>query len=341
MLVRARSIVFLLVCILVTGCEGNRNVQIYGSTMGTYYRIVSHCRAAPTQAEIETRLQELNNVFSNWIPNSSVSQFNEAIPTLWIPVDQELAEVVAVSKEFSLLFNSKFDVTVLPLVEIWGFSASAKTLKPTDTEIDRALMLVDHRQLEVRMAPPALRKNIPLRIDMSSIAKGYAVDQLAIQMEAAECRNYLVDIGGEIRVNGRNEYGELWRIAIEYPDGSGDLMMTDDNAYSSIRLPSGAVATSGGYRNVRFFGDERMSHIIDPTTGRPVNHNVTSVTVYASTAMDADAMATGLLVLGENAMAYAEANGIAMVMFTWSDETEQHEMALSSFMEVILDPMMY
>ena len=338
---KVRYLALLFTLVFVAGCDGNRKVQIHGSTMGTYYRIVSYCHEAPIQREIEDRLDTLNNVFSNWLPDSRVSQFNQAIPTLWMPVERELAEVVEAAKEFSFLFNSKFDVTILPVLELWGFSTATVTKKPTDAEIERALLLVDHKQLEVQRNPPALRKNLPLRIDLSGIAKGYGVDQLAEQMEEAGCMNYLIDIGGEIRVNGRNEQGELWRIAIEYPDGSGDVMMNEAAAYSMLRLTSGAVATSGEYRNVRYYGDERVTHIIDPTNGRPVEHNVTSITVYASTAMDADALATGLFVLGEGAIAFAEANGIAMIMFTWSDDLQQHEMTVSPSMEIILEPMMY
>ena len=326
--------------LMLCACEGERKIQINGSTMGTYYRVIGFCAQAPSRNEIEQRLETLNAVFSNWRDDSTVSRFNEADPIFWFPVEPELAQVAENAKEISVIFNSKFDITVLPAVEIWGFSAKSVVRKPTEAEIERALLFVGHEQLEVRLNPPALRKKTPLRIDVSGIAKGFAVDQLAELFESKACRNYLVDIGGEIRVRGRNAEDRLWNIAIEFPDGSGDVVMGEGDIYTSIRLPSGAVATSGEYRNFRFFGDERVSHIIDPTTGRPVSHNVSSVTVYAPTATEADALATGLFVLGPDALDYAERNGIAMIMFMWSEEEKRHVATISSFMEVILDPLL-
>ena len=282
--------------------------------MGTYFRTVAYCQQVPQKSELESVLQNVNQVMSNYIPDSDVSQFNEAGAGEWFPVDPSLVQLLQIAVEVSERTRGSFDVTIKPLTDIWGFGDSAVDTKPTKERIQDALSQVDYRAIEMRLEPPSLRKQVPLAIDLSGIAKGWAVDQLATLYDNANCQHYIIDIGGEIRTNGLNSLGKPWQIGIEKPDGSGKVRV-------KLELSRGAVATTGDYRNVRVFDDERFSHLLDPSTGQPVGNNVASVTVYSETATEADALATGFFVLGEDALSLAVQNEIA-VLFLLRHESD-------------------
>ncbi|MCZ6854224.1 MAG: FAD:protein FMN transferase, partial [Gammaproteobacteria bacterium] len=187
-----------------------------------------------------------------------------------------------------------FDVTVGPLVNLWGFGPNVDGRSPPErAAIEDARAKVGFARLLVKQAPPELSKTHEMYVDLSAIAKGHGVDRLAEVLNAAHCTDYLIDIGGEVSARGVNSTGESWRIGIEVPDpdrlGAIQRVLT---------LTDEAVATSGDYRI--FFEDSgrRYSHTIDPRTGYPVTHNLASVTVLHESAMWADGYATALNVLG-------------------------------------------
>jgi thiamine biosynthesis lipoprotein len=177
-----------------------------------------------------------------------------------------------------------------------------------------------YEHLHVRSSPPALRKDVPeLYVDLSGIAKGYAVDQIAEHLESVRVENYLVEIGGELRANGESQNGMAWEVVIERP------MPLVREKYRTIRLRNRAIATSGDYRNYIERDGKRFSHTINPNTGKPITHNLASVTVIDSSAMKADALATGLMVLGPDAGYDVAVHENVAVLFLVKDEENFHE----------------
>ena len=278
---------------------GEGSAALSGVTMGTIYGVrIPALPGGLTGAALKTRidgiLSAIDGLMSTYRSDSEVTRFNAAASTAWFPVSAETASVVAASLRISRLTGGAFDVTVAPLVALWGFGAGAETPSdPSPARIAAAMARVGYRRIEVRTAPPSIRKaRADIRIDLSAIAKGYAVDRVAGLLEAAGIADYLVEIGGEIRCRGRNDRGMAWGVGIERP------VAGRRSVHGLIRLDAGALATSGDYRQFYVRDGRRLSHIIDPRDGRPVAHGLASVTVVADTAMRADALATALSVLG-------------------------------------------
>jgi len=321
LLPRLSRLLSILSCLLpmlpmLAGCgQGNEQqlLALRGATMGTTYsvQVLEPPAALDRNAlakRIKTRLSDINGLMSTYQPSSELSRFNASSATDWFLVSPELVAVVKAARAVSDASAGAFDITVGPLVNLWGFgpTLSADVL-PNAGEIQAARARVGWRQLDVQLQPPALRKARPdLYVDLSAIAKGYAVDQLATLVEAFGIENYLVEIGGELRGRGLNSRGEPWRIAIERPETSKRAM------FRVVALHDMGMATSGDYRNFFEVDGEQYSHTIDPATGEPVDHRLASVTVLAAETMQADAWATALLVLGpERGFALAEQLGLA------------------------------
>lgn len=309
------------VCILVIvlGCHNGRFKSFSGNTMGTYYRISVVCSSFPSRSVVEDELRKVDEVMSNYRDDSHVASFNNFPVGKWFDAPLSLVHVVAVAHQVSEMSTGKFDITVEPLVSAWGFGAKDVEKQPTKATVERIIGNVDYRKLEYRTEPPGLRKSSPLTIDLSGIAKGYGVDRIADLLDEFECGRYLVDIGGEIRVSGLNQANDAWQIGIEVPDGSGKV-------HSTIELSHGAVATTGDYRNFREFEGQKYAHLLDPTTGLPLDHRLASVTVFMPTAVEADALATALFVLGEEAYEVAVENEIAAVFLTWNESKRDYSL---------------
>lgn len=299
--------------------------------MGTSYRIVSQCEHHVEQQVIASKLGELESILSTYQADSDITKFNQSEPLKWVAVDQSLVKVVELAEQVSLATNGKFDITVKPLVDLWGFGTVVVQQSPTADEIRKVLPLVDYRAIEWRYSQPALRKQQALSIDVSGIGKGYAVDQVAQYLEASRCENYLIDIGGEVRVLGHNPNGNPWQVAIETPDLSGRVQL-------KLAMLEGAVATSGTYRNFRIYEESTVSHLIDPQLGTPIQTHLVSATVYASTTTQADAICTALFVMGVDAgLEYAEQKNIAVVFVTFLPERPGFDYQLSTAMEAIIE----
>jgi len=220
-----------------------------------------------------------------------------------------LLDVLLEARRIGELTEGAFDVTVGPLVNLWGFGPQmGEDDIPPEAEISAAWERVGFELVELREDPPALRKaRGDVLIDLSAIAKGYAVDQIVRLLTDANVLNYLVEIGGELRGEGLNEQGEPWRIAIERP------VPGERSVQRIVGLRDAGLATSGDYRNFFEVDGQRYAHVIDPATGRPVIHQLASVTVLADTTMSADGLATGLMVLGpERALALAREQSLAV-----------------------------
>jgi len=292
----------LLTAMLLTSCDKPAEaIKISGSTMGTTYNITLYpsgdkpLDSKQVKQQIDESLKRINQQMSTWIKNSEISLFNKSQSTDWYRVSAEFAQVVEAAQSISKISNGAFDVTVGPLIDIWGFGKDFKNNNPDEAAIAAAKKNTGYQKLEVRLSPPALRKQIPqLQINLSAIAKGYGVDSIADQLATAGVTDYLVEIGGELRANGAKPNKSLWRIAIEKPSTK------ERSIQQGILLEDIGVATSGDYRNYFEREGKRYSHTIDPETGKPITHTLASITVLHRSAMMADGLATAIMVLGES-----------------------------------------
>jgi len=295
-------LLFITVTALLGSCDKPAEaIKISGPTMGTSYNITLYPADGKTvdseqlQKQIDKTLKRINQQMSTWVKDSEISLFNKSQSTRWYPISLEFAEVVKAAQSISTLSGGAFDITVGPLINIWGFGKDFKNNNPDNSAIAAAKANIGYQKLEVRLSPPALKKQIPqLQVNLSAIAKGYGVDAIADQLAAAGVNNYLVEIGGEIRANGTKPNKSLWRIAIEKPS------TRERSIQQGILLDNTGVATSGDYRNYFEREGKRYSHTIDPKTGRPITHTLASVTVLHKSAMMADGLATAIMVLGES-----------------------------------------
>lgn len=281
--------------------------------MGTSYHITWIDGAAPAEvsAAVETILESVNASMSTYRPQSEISRFNRQPVNEWIEVSDDFYRVFEMSRGVSRASAGAYDVTIAPLVNLWGFGPEASTELPAPELITAGLSQVGEARIEIDERGTALRKRAPVQLDFSSIAKGYGVDRVVDWMDGRGMSNYLVEIGGEIRVKGQSPRGGPWRIAVEKPDP----MVRESTA--TLELSQGAVATSGDYRNYFEHDGIRYSHSIDPRTGWPVRHQLVSVTVVHESAALADAWATALTVLGaEAALRTAREQGLAVYLIS-------------------------
>jgi thiamine biosynthesis lipoprotein len=285
---------------LVAACaRAPHEIVLTGPTMGTTWNLrvvpgTADLRADVVRALVQAALDEVDATMSTYRADSTVSRFNASRSTEWFAVPGALAGLVAESLRIGTVTGGAFDITVAPLVRLWGFGrGTPRQEPPADAEITAALALTGQRHLQARPEPPALLKSLPgLELDLDSIAPGYAVDLVARRLEAAGADRYMIEIGGEVRVRGRNRDGAPWRIGIERPEERGRSVTR------VLHLVAAAVSTSGDYRDYFESGGTRYSHTLDPESGRPVTHGLASVTVLRPTATEADGLATALDVLG-------------------------------------------
>jgi thiamine biosynthesis lipoprotein len=297
-------------------------IVLSGPTMGTswHLRAVSPASgpdAAAVGGILRSTLDEIDLAMSTYRPDSAISRFNASGSLEWFEVPQALADTVAESLRIGAVSGGAFDITLSPVVSLWGFGTGApREQPPTDEEIAKALAQTGQGKLAAREHPPALRKALPgLRLDLDAIAPGYAVDLVAQRLQARGIDNYMIEIGGEVRVRGHNAQGEAWRIGIERPEEQGRSVAR------VLHLTDMAVSTSGDYRDFFESGGQRYSHTLDPRSGRPVTHSLASVTIMRPTAVEADGLATALSVLGpDEGFDLAESRGWAALFVQRTDQ---------------------
>jgi thiamine biosynthesis lipoprotein len=287
----------LLTFALVSGCDHAPEViKISGSKMGTSYHvtIVADQPAPADLAEqIDQVLSAVDQSMSTYKTQSELSQFNRLPISEQVQASDQLWAVLQTSEKVWRESSGAFDPTVGPVVDLWGFGPVATEDKiPEDQAIAAALTNSGFEYLLLNSSDQAISKQKAIALDLSAVAKGYAVDQVADLLEMLALPDYLVEVGGEMRLSGTNPEGAPWRIAIELPS----LM---PQVQQIVAINNSAVATSGDYRNYFEKDGVRYSHTIDPRNGKPITHNLASVTVMADRCADADAWATALMVLGE------------------------------------------
>lgn len=337
--VAVTSVLMTLALVALAGCSFEKPQQIWeiaGPVFGTRYHI--NVVLTDDEASLENLgegitevLEEVDASMSTWREDSELSRLNgREDQSDWIDISVPLHEVLATAVDVSSLTGGAFDITIGPVVNLWGFGPEARPDKvPDDDELAARLDATGYEKLELRAEPPAIRASKSQYIDLSAIAKGYGVDAVARYLENAGVASYLVEIGGEVRVNGRKPDGSAWRLAIEEP------VSEQRQINRVVALDQHAMATSGDYRNYYESEGRRYSHTIDPDTGRPIVHNLASVTVIAENTMLADALATGFNVMGyERAQALATRENIAAYFIVRRDGgfESHHTPAFTSYL---------
>ena len=311
--------VLALFCFQLVACDSNETLQklsISGATMGTSYHIhVVTSRKLSDKAHqlgsdelsalVDDYLLKINQQMSTYIADSELSLFNKSPTDSWYPVSAELCEVLTLAQQVSRESGGRFDVTVGALVNLWGFGPEDHRGVPGDEAIAHAKSRVGYDKLELDCPSSRIRKTADIYVDLSAIAKGYAVDQIGNVLQRIGFDNYMVEIGGELRLAGHNAEGGPWRIAVEKP------VLERAGAQQILQLSGYGLATSGDYRNYYEVDGVRISHTIDPVSAAPIRHKLASVTVVAESSAKADAWATAMNVAGlEEAKLLAYKHGL-------------------------------
>ena len=295
------SVLFL----MLTACGGDlphNERSLGGETMGTSWSIKLYSPISDEQfnfisTESISMLADLDQKLSTYKQDSEITRFNLSSELDWQSVSEEFATLVDQALRISELSQGTFDITVSPLVDLWGFSKNKKDAMafPIASEIARVKATTGYRHLQARKQPPALKKALPeLHIDLSAIAKGYAADHLATLLEAHGVVNYLAEVGGELKASGISKELRPWLVGVEKPvPGWREIMR-------AVEVRGNGVATSGDYRNFIEIDGTRYSHTIDPRSGMPTLYKGASVTVIADSSLMADAWATAFFILPKN-----------------------------------------
>ena len=333
-----RALLLLSVTLIVAACGDGRlpQLELVGEAMGTTFKvaIVEPSEELDTTAledEILASLAHVDVLASTWRDDSDLARLNAERSTDWIVVSAELCNALQQAWAVSLASDGAFDATVGPLVNLWGFGPDGDiAAPPSEAAIAGLMQRVGYEKLELDCDKKLVRKQDPaVYVDLSGWAKGYSVDKVAELLASRSVANFLVEVGGEMRVAGHNSENRKWAVAIEAP-------VTSRRAPQSIiRVTDTGIATSGDYRNYFEHDGTSYSHTIDARTGRPVNHSLAAVTVLHSSSAFADAMATALLVLGpENGPALAKDLGIA-AYFLMRAESGIEEITTNEFEDVV------
>ncbi|WP_460272960.1 FAD:protein FMN transferase [Celeribacter sp. ULVN23_4] len=320
---------FLVMPICLAACKKGWSVlELTGLTMGTSYSIVAvdHTKdvnKTELQKAVDVALAKVNTQMSNWDSSSEISRFNAAAAGDKLTVSPELEHVMLAAEHVHDATDGRFDVTVGPLIDLWGFGATGtRADTPNDAQIADAMACCGQsRSLKVENG--ALKKLNPgAEVYLSAIGKGFGVDQVARTLKSFGITDYMVEIGGDLYTAGRNPDGKPWQIGIETPEAF------DRGVAQIVAVSDMGVATSGDYRNFFDYDGTRYSHIIDATTGRPVTHDTASVTVMTENAMLADAWATALLVLGrERGLEIANERDMAVLFIDHTMKDGEHSHA--------------
>lgn len=319
-----RLLIGLVVLLTLVSCQRDHEIEskrFVGKTMGTTWSVVlvpqDGVDTDGLPQLLQQRLDHINHLMSTYDNSSEVSRFNQQQGTDWFSISDETAKVIELSLRISRLTGGAFDVSVGPLVDLWGFGPTERGDKiPDEDQIKQRMASIGYNRLELRCFPPAVKKQVgTLRIDLSAVAKGYAVDKLAEVLKAHGINNYLVEVGGELQVSGTRPDRTPWRIAVEKPlEGRREVETV-------IPLTETALATSGNYRNFYVVDGQHYAHTIDPVLGRPVRHKLASVTILDPSCARADALATALMVLGEEkGRQLVEEQGIAAYFLIYEQD---------------------
>ncbi|CAA6825607.1 MAG: Thiamin biosynthesis lipoprotein ApbE [uncultured Thiotrichaceae bacterium] len=308
--------------LLLSACGQQTTIaKLSGVTMGTTWSVQIADPAFEDSKRLEEKIKErlivINNEFSTYQSDSTISLFNQHHSTAPFKVSPEFFDVAQTANDISKLTNGAFDPTLAPLIKLWGFGKDVRTDLPDEKSIATVKSLIGYQQLILDPINQTLQKSYPeLSIDYSAIAKGYAVDQISNLLLQENLQNHLVEIGGELKANGNKPANKPWTIAIAKPVPGKPMAM------QRLTLNNEGIATSGNYNNFFFREGKRYSHTLDPNTARPVTHALASATVRHPSTMIADALATASMVMGtEKGIRFANEHELAMFMVNEEEST--------------------
>ena len=277
-----------------------KEVRFAGRTMGTTYHVTVISGYFNTPSRLDTkivrRLEEINQSMSIYLANSEISRFNAMRRTDDpIKMSCDFLHVMIIARNLFAMTKGCWDGTVRPLVDLWGFSKpTVQQVLPPDEKIKQALEQIGFERIQIDEDGYLSKKNDNLGLDLGSIAKGYAVDQIAELIRADGWADFLVEIGGEVYASGLRKDRRQWKVGVNLPDKNAAY----NQVYKVVNLKDGAMATSGDYRNFFELGQKRYSHVIDPRNGYPVNNGIVSVSIITDTCTLADGLATAIMVMG-------------------------------------------
>lgn len=293
-----------------------------GMIFGTVYNI-TYQSDANLKTEIEAALQQVDKSLSPFNQHSIITKINN---NQSMETDKMFRNVFHLAHKISEETNGAFDITVAPLINLWGFGFKKGT-NPDQHTVDSIMQFVGYKKITLQK--DKVVKNDPrLMLDCSAIAKGYGCDVIANLLKRKEIRNFMVEIGGEVVTYGKNQQKEDWRIGVIKP--TDDSLNTKQDLQAVLRLTNKALATSGNYRNFYYKDGKKYAHTVDPQTGYPVQHNILSATVVAPTCAEADAYATSFMVLGlQKAQKILERHDNLMAYLIYTDEKGQYNVWFS------------
>ncbi len=307
-------------CFLLPACGAgtqDSSIKLEGPVFGTRWNLTylddsdSSVPTATVESAVLEAFAVVNDSMNHYDPESVLSEFNRLDALKLIEVDWDFTYVLESAIDISLRSAGGYDPTVSPAVNLWGFGPEGPSRVPSAAELEAAAAVVGINRLVWDPTTRSLMKRAAgVRLDFSSIAKGYAVDLAADALDELGIDNFMLEVGGEIQVRGQSPRGGDWRLAIEQPDSAGGRQMID-----AVALTDMGVATSGDYRNYFTQDGVRYSHLIDPRTVTPIEHDLVSVTVIHPSTMVADAWATALMIAGTaEAKTLAEINNLGVYM---------------------------
>jgi thiamine biosynthesis lipoprotein len=287
----------------LSACGGNQPTQtITGSTMGTSYTVKA-IGSSVSKLQIEQALSQVNKTFSTWDKNSELSLLNQKPINKWTDVSDELFFVLSQSQKIHQQTQGYFDPGMGRLIDAWGFGVTKTAKKPGRAQVSELLPLSSIQYLQLNNGQ--VKKTRDIHINLSAIAKGFGVDQVANLLKEHQVKNFLVEIGGEVIASGKKN-NKHWALGVEQPNGAKPIALVLNNQ---------AIATSGNYRNYFVWEGMRYMHILTPSSGLPANTDLASVSVLDKQTMVADAYATAMMAMGsEKAMALAKQLNLSVVL---------------------------
>jgi thiamine biosynthesis lipoprotein len=325
----------LALALLLSGChDGNQGawIKISGYTQGTTYNLTyQDPDSTDYQEQLEALLADFDQSLSNYVPTSIVSRMNQGIPG--VKADKYFRNCFQAAAEVYRATDGAFDITVAPIVNAWGFGFTERA-RVDSALIDSLLQFVGMDKVSLR-GDTLVREEEGIMLDMNAIAQGYAVDVLSEFFDSRGLRNYLVEIGGEVRTSGKNRFGLDWRVGVDKPiDG---LQLPGVQMQAIIQISGKSLATSGNYRRFYVEGGIKYSHTIDPSTGYPVQHGLLSTTVVAGDCMRADAYATAFMVMGyEKARRFLEEHKGLDAYLIFNDQEGEYRVWYTEGMKAML-----
>jgi FAD:protein FMN transferase len=264
-----------------------------GNIYGTVYHIkYEHPAGKNLHPEIKREMSLLDTSLSTYIPESVISKINNNVPD--VEPDEYFIRVFTKATEISEKTNGAFDMTVAPLVNAWGFGFTDAT-EVDSSLIDSLLEYVGYQKIRLE-DKKIVKEHANIMLDGNAIAKGFSVDVVGKYLEKEDIKNYMVEIGGEVRARGKNKEGNYWRIGIDKP--IDDPTVSNRELQGIVELRDKSLATSGNYRRFYIKDGRKYAHTIDPKTGYPIRHELLSASVFAGDCMTADAYATAFMVMG-------------------------------------------